>query len=481
MENRFNDYKLIKILKKDNDSIVYLAIKNDTSFKYAVKLISLQNLTEEKIQDLENDCNFYIEFNSKFILKLYNTYQENDNFIIITEYCDGGFLSDFLHQTKKEKKTLLKEELIWKIFIQIVIGIYEIHSKNIIHRNLKPETLLLFKDFTVKIKNFKSAKKLNSQFTKSFIGTPYYISPEMYEEKPYNKKTDIWSLGIILYELCMLTKPYKADSQNELKNKILKEQYKPIVSKFSKELINMVTLLLNKNPDKRPSIEDIIQNFIFLSKAKNYGLSQFIKPVKNKDKDNKGKNNYKGKDIKKKRKENKNNTLKNNSNQLIGKNLSDTKTNISDINNNNIGITQFLGNDLLDSKTTIPDINKENEKEDNLNFTNFSDVYMDDYDPNKNIEKIKQKINNGNENSNLNNQSENQVKYTSEQIKQIKGKMKFIKKELEKSIGANKTEKLISQANDFNIEELSSSFKNSLQIQGDLKTYIYYKKKLDNN
>ena len=303
----------------------------------------------------------------------------------------------------------------------------------------------------------------------------------MYEEKPYNKKTDIWSLGIILYELCMLTKPYIADSQNELKNKILKEQYKPIVSKFSKELINMVTLLLNKNPDKRPSIEDIIQNFIFLSKAKNYGLSQFIKPVKNKDKDNKGKNNYKGKDIKKKRKENKNNTLKNNSNQLIGKNLSDTKTNISDINNNNIGITQFLGNDLLDSKTTIPDINKENEKEDNLNFTNFSDVYMDDYDPNKNIEKIKQKINNGNENSNLNNQSENQVKYTSEQIKQIKGKMKFIKKELEKSIGANKTEKLISQANDFNIEELSSSFKNSLQIQGDLKTYIYYKKKLDNN
>ena len=163
MENRFNDYKLIKILKKDNDSIVYLAIKNDTSFKYAVKLISLQNLTEEKIQDLENDCNFYIEFNSKFILKLYNTYQENDNFIIITEYCDGGFLSDFLHQTKKEKKTLLKEELIWKIFIQIAIGIYEIHSKNIIHRNLKPETLLLFKDFTVKIKNFKSAKKLNSQ------------------------------------------------------------------------------------------------------------------------------------------------------------------------------------------------------------------------------------------------------------------------------------------------------------------------------
>ena len=326
---------------------------------------------------------------------------------------------------------------------------------------------------------------MNSQFTKSFIGTPYYISPEMYEEKPYNKKTDIWSLGIILYELCMLTKPYKADSQNELKNKILKEQYKPIVSKFSKELINMVTLLLNTNPDKRPSIEDIIQNFIFLSKAKNYGLSQFIKPVKNKDKDNKGKNYYKGKDIKKKGKA-KNNMKNKNKEKYDNQKKDKRKENIkkvdnNNINNNNIGITQFLGNDLLDSKTSIPDINKENEKEDNLNFTNFSDVYMDDYDPNKNIEKIKQKISNANENSNLNNQSEKQVKYTSEQIKQIKGKMKFIKKELEKSIGANKTEKLISQANDFNIEELSSSFKNSLQIQGDLKTYIYYKKKLDNN
>ena len=220
MEKEFNDYKLLKILKKNDISTVYLATRDNTSFKYAVKRINLSKINEEKIKDLENDCNFYLNFNSKFVLKLYNAYQgDDDDFNIITEYCDGGFLSDFLYQTKKEKKTLIKEELIWKIFIQISLGLHEIHSKNIIHRNLKPETILLFKDFTAKIKNFKSAKKLNSEFTKTFIGSPYYISPEMYEKKPYNKKTDIWSLGVILYEMCMLNKPFKANSEEELKKK----------------------------------------------------------------------------------------------------------------------------------------------------------------------------------------------------------------------------------------------------------------------
>ena len=489
MEKGFNDYKLLKILKKNDTSIVYLASRDNTSFKYAVKRVNLKKIDEEETKDLENDCNFYLNFNSKFILKLYNAYQGNDDdFNIITEYCDGGFLSDFLHQTKKEKKTLIKEDLIWKIFIQISLGLHEIHSKNIIHRNLKPETILLFKDFTVKIKNFKSAKKLNSEFTKTFIGSPYYISPEMYEKKPYNKKTDIWSLGVILYEMCMLNKPFKANSEEELKKKVIKEKYKPIDTKYSKELVNMVNMLLIKNPEKRPSIDDIIQNYIFIGKAKLFNFLTYIKIVNTgNSKDDKIKNNMKNKNKEKydnqkkdKRKENikkvDNNNINNNNigiTQFLGNNLSDTTQNLTnikemenEINNNKIGITQFLGNNLSDTTQNLTNLyqinenlNEEKEINENNNLTNLLNDYSQNEENNQNEEK--------------------EVKYTSEQKKVIKEKINFIESEMEQLIGKYRTQKLISEVNDSNINELASKIKNNTQkIEGYLQNYIFYKNKL---
>ena len=523
MEKEFNDYKLLKILKKNDISIVYLATRDNTSFKYAVKRVNLKKINEEKTKDLENDCNFYLDFNSKFILKLYNAYQgDDDDFNIITEYCDGGFLSDFLHQTKKEKKTLIKEDLIWKIFIQISLGLHEIHSKNIIHRNLKPETILLFKDFTVKIKNFKSAKKLNSEFTKTFIGSPYYISPEMYEKKPYNKKTDIWSLGVILYEMCMLNKPFKANSEEELKKKVIKEKYKPIDTKYSKELVNMVNMLLVKNPEKRPSIDEIIQNYVFIGKAKLYNLFTYIK-IMNLDnpKENKSKNSIKNKnkekyDNQKKDKKNENikkvdnNNINNNKigiTQFLGNNLSDTTQNNTnnnemeyDYNKNKIGLTQFLGNNLSDTTQNITNIN-EMEYDYNKNKigltqflgNNLSDTTQNNtnlYKINENIneEKVIEEDNNltnllndfsQKEENNENEEKEEKVKYTSEQKQLIKEKMNFIQLEIENLIGKYKTQKLISEVNNSNIKELSSKFKNNTQkIEGYLQNYIFYKNKL---
>ena len=526
MEKEFNDYKLLKILKKNDISTVYLATRDNTSFKYAVKRINLSKINEEKIKDLENDCNFYLNFNSKFVLKLYNAYQgDDDDFNIITEYCDGGFLSDFLYQTKKEKKTLIKEELIWKIFIQISLGLHEIHSKNIIHRNLKPETILLFKDFTAKIKNFKSAKKLNSEFTKTFIGSPYYISPEIYENKPYNKKTDIWSLGIILYEMCMLNKPFKANNEDELKKKVIKEKYKPIDTKYSKELVNMINMLLVKNPEKRPSIDDIIQNYIFIGKAKLCNLLMYVKMI-NPDNltGNKAKNNMKNKnkekhnnqkkdkrnDITKVDNKNNNNNINNNKigiTQFLGNNISDTTQNITNINqlenefnNNKIGITQFLGNNISDTTQNITNINQlENEFNNNKigitqflgnnisdttqNFTNINQIEKDSdeengYDENNNLTNLLNDFSQNDEN-NKNKEKEEKVKYTSEQKKLIKEKMNFIQSEIEKLIGKHKTKKLILEANNSNLIELSSQFKtNSEKINAHLKNYIFYKNKL---
>lgn len=93
----------------------------------------------------------------------------------------------------------------------------------------------------------------------TIVGTPYYLSPELCEEKPYNHKSDIWSLGCVLYELCTFRHPFEAKNQGSLIMKIVKGQYPAVSSKYSEELRDMVSSLLTKDYRKRPAIADILE------------------------------------------------------------------------------------------------------------------------------------------------------------------------------------------------------------------------------
>ena len=97
-------------------------------------------------------------------------------------------------------------------------------------------------------------------YAKTFIGTPYYLSPEICEEKPYNEKSDIWALGCILYELATYKKPFNAVNQPALILKILKGKYEPISKEYSNELKKIIDGILIKNVYKRPSVFDILSN-----------------------------------------------------------------------------------------------------------------------------------------------------------------------------------------------------------------------------
>lgn len=110
------------------------------------------------------------------------------------------------------KHKYLAENGVWRFFIQICIGLYHLHSNNILHRDLKTLNIFLTKENKIKIGDLGVAKMLDAsdQFVTSKVGTPYYLSPEVCEEKPYNRKSDIWSLGCILYELCALKHPFEA-------------------------------------------------------------------------------------------------------------------------------------------------------------------------------------------------------------------------------------------------------------------------------
>ena len=119
------------------------------------------------------------------------------------------------------------------------MGLAAIHKLKILHRDLKTLNIFLTKNLDVKIGDLGVAKVLSHSgcFAKTLIGTPYYLSPELCEEKPYNDKSDVWALGCILYELCTYQHPFVARSQGGLILKILNENPKPINDCYSKEFL----------------------------------------------------------------------------------------------------------------------------------------------------------------------------------------------------------------------------------------------------
>jgi NIMA (never in mitosis gene a)-related kinase len=112
----------------------------------------------------------------------------------------------------------------------------------------------------VRIGDLGVAKVLSehTKLAKTLVGTPYYLSPEVCEEKPYNEKSDVWALGCVLYELCTFKHPFEASNQPALFMKIIRGRYDPIVSNYSKDLIALIDQCLQKNPLQRPSTQQLL-------------------------------------------------------------------------------------------------------------------------------------------------------------------------------------------------------------------------------
>jgi serine/threonine protein kinase len=136
-----------------------------------------------------------------------------------------------------------------------------VHSCNILHRDLKTQNIMLSgpQQRTIKLGDFGIAKVLGSgrDLAATVVGTPHYLSPEVCQSRYYDHKSDIWSLGCVLYELCTLKKPFDASNIPGIIYKIMKCNPAPIADTYSDDLKSMVGWLLNVNPDARPSAEDI--------------------------------------------------------------------------------------------------------------------------------------------------------------------------------------------------------------------------------
>ncbi|ORY02602.1 never in mitosis gene a-related expressed kinase 2 [Basidiobolus meristosporus CBS 931.73] len=239
----------------------------------ARKEINYVKLSEKEKQQLVAELNILKEIRHPHIVRYYDRHfaQNSGVFYLVMEYCSGGdlraLLNDFIAKDK-----LIKEEAVWNIFTQIVLALHECHqgysqrsNKDhhvILHRDLKPDNIFLDGDCNIKLGDFGLSRVLDdpaTMFAKTYVGTPYYMSPELINGQPYDAKSDIWALGCVLYEICALKPPFPAQSQAVLFNKILTGSVPRLPSYYSNDLNNVVKSMLQLSPSARPTTTQLLQ------------------------------------------------------------------------------------------------------------------------------------------------------------------------------------------------------------------------------
>ena len=257
-------YEPISLIGKGNfGSISKIRRKSDGKI-LVWKELNYGSMKEKYKHHISSEINILKELHHPSIVKYYDRIidKENTKIYIVMEYCPGGDLNQLIKRCRKSKQ-YINEDTIWKIFAQVVSALYVCHTNKsgvILHRDIKPSNVFLDNENNVKLGDFGLSLQLNKElnFAYSNVGTPYYMSPEQVDENKYNEKSDIWSLGCFLYELTALHPPFEAHNHLSLALKIKSGKIEKLPEKYSQNLSKVIIWLMNVDPNKRPSIKDII-------------------------------------------------------------------------------------------------------------------------------------------------------------------------------------------------------------------------------
>ena len=284
-----NQYQVVSTIGSGSFGVAYLVKKRDAAGTttggiqeeaLVVKRINLKGMSASEQESALNEAKVLKSFanENSFIIGYHDSFIENNGLHIVLDYANGGDLSAYIKH-KQMKKSRLTERIVLKWYIQICSALKYIHSRHILHRDLKTQNIFLAtvpgdKDFCVKLGDFGISKVLNStsECANTIIGTPYYLSPELCEDKPYNEKSDVWALGCVLYEMCTLRHAFDGKSMCSLVVKILSGKYPPINTTgkdgYSHEVSMLVARMLQYRADERPSVASLLETPFLQSSIK---------------------------------------------------------------------------------------------------------------------------------------------------------------------------------------------------------------------
>jgi len=256
------EFQILGKLGEGAFSSVWKAKRISDGQEYAMKKVKLASLSEKEKQNALNEVRILASIKSPFIVGYKEAFFEDNSMTlcIVMEYAGGG---DILNKITKHQKTnsLFKEQDIWRFAIQMVMGLKVLHDMKILHRDLKCANIFLSTDgTTAKLGDLNVSKVAKTDLVYTQTGTPYYASPEVWRDQPYDSKSDIWSLGCVIYEMCALKPPFRANDMQGLFKKVQRGIFDRIPTTYSIDLYNFISMCLQVKPSLRPNCDQLLSH-----------------------------------------------------------------------------------------------------------------------------------------------------------------------------------------------------------------------------
>lgn len=258
---QLDDYEVLKPIGKGKFSVVYKAKRRHDGQAVALKKIANFDIMNVKAREKTlKEVRLVQSVRHPNIIQYLDAFVQNNELCIAFEWAEAG---DLKRQIRKanEKEVRFDERTIWRYFTQLCGALLYLHQNRIMHRDLKPANIFLTLKGVIKVGDLGLGRYLsaNTLEARSKVGTPLYMSPEVLRGESYDWKSDVWSMGCILYELAMLRSPFKSEGLNlvGLFEKINKGYYEEISAIYSEHLRNLVNRMVSLSASDRPSVQEV--------------------------------------------------------------------------------------------------------------------------------------------------------------------------------------------------------------------------------